>query len=138
MKRFLNTVLKTSMLIVVLLLVSCSNNDENLDLTIQEKIEILESNEWLLKGFENNVMHTFKEGKRYTFYGKDGKFDNEAIPGTESYTKAGELLMMDFNFGNEKTFELQFSCKNRIVSFYENGELNSTLYLRNSNYQECL
>ncbi len=108
------------------------------ELTIQDKVEILKSSEWLLKGFEDRVMHTFSDGKRFTYYGTDSVFSDEAIPGTEDYTITGDLLTIDFHFGNVSTFELKFSCDNNIVKFYKDGELNSVLYKKDSNYKDCL
>lgn len=123
----------------ILMFTSCQENKEELpqELSIESKIELLQQGEWLLKGFETNVMHTFKEGKEYTHYGKDGVF-GEAIPGTKKYTITGNLLTIDYNFGNIKTFEVKFSCNNTIVEFYEKGILNSTYYKKDSNYKDCL
>jgi hypothetical protein len=131
-------------LLVVLLSItvfsSCEDSNEKFstELTIQDKVEILKNGEWLLKGFEDTVMHTFKDGKRFTYYGTAGVFQDEAIPGTEDYIVSGDLLMMDFNFGNNYTFGIKVSCNNTIVEFFRDGELNTTLYKRDSNYKECL
>ena len=121
-------------------LANCNNANEDLplELTIQDKVILLESGEWLLKGFETNVMHTFKAGKKYTFYGSGNVFSNEAIPGTQEYTISGEMLTINYNFGNITSYQLKFSCDNSIVEFYINGKLNTTLYKRNSNYKQCL
>lgn len=107
------------------------------ELTIQEKVSILEGDEWLLKGFETNVMETFVAGEIRTHYGEDNVF-GEHIPGTKDYTITEDLLTVDYHFGNVFTYELKFSCDNNIVEFYKEGELNRTLYRRNSNYQDCL
>ena len=115
-----------------------SNDDLSTELTIQNKVEILKSGEWLLKGFEDTVMHTFKDGKRFTFYGTDSVFADEAIPGTQDYTITGNFLTMDFNFGNVYTYEVKVSCNDTIIEFYKDGELNTTLYKRDSNYKDCL
>lgn len=119
---------------------SCENSNEELnsELTIQKKVELLESSEWLLKGFEDRVMHTFSNGERFTYYGTDNVFSDEAIPGTEDYSITGELLTMDYHFGNIYVYELKFSCDNNIVEFYRDGELNTTLYKRGSSFQNCL
>ena len=106
-------------------------------LNIQEKVALLEGNEWLLKDFEDRVMHTFVDGKRQTQYGEDSVFF-EVLPGKETYEIVGDLLKMDFNFGHVYTFEVRVSCENRIVEFYREGELNTTLYLRGANYKSCL
>lgn len=126
-------------LISTIVFTNCENSNENstLELTIQQKVVLLESSEWLLKGFEDRVMYTFANGDRFTYYGTDNVF-GEAIPGTNDYTITGELLTIDFNFGNMSSYELRFSCDNAIVDFYVDGELNSTLYKRGSNYEQCL
>ena len=51
-----------------------SNDDLSAELTIQNKVEILKSAEWLLKGFEDNTMYTFKDGERFTYYAVDNVF----------------------------------------------------------------
>ena len=119
---------------------SCEDSSEELstELTIQNKVEILKSGEWLLKGFEDRIMHTFKDGKRFTYYGTDNVFTDEAIPETQSYTVSGDLLTMDFNFGNVFTYDVKVSCNDNIIEFYKDGELNTTLYRRGSNYKDCL
>ncbi|MEN8702608.1 MAG: hypothetical protein ABF311_10530 [Polaribacter sp.] len=125
-------------LLTITVFVSCEDNTTEAPLTIQNKIEILETNQWLLKGFEESVMHTFSNGERFTYYAVNNEFTEDAIPGTEDYIISGDLLTMDFHFGNVKTYELVFSCNNTIVEFYSAGILQSTLYQRNSNYQSCL
>lgn len=124
----------------IVTLTSCENSADDIqtELSIQEKVQMLEQNEWLLKDFEDRVMHTFIDGKQFTYYGTDNVFSSEAIPGTQSYTINGEQLTIDYNFGNLKTFDLKVTCDANIIEFYENGELNKTLYRRNSNYKDCL
>jgi len=119
---------------------SCYTLDEGIAevLTIQEKITLLESGEWLLKGFEDRVMHTFKNGECFTFYGSDHVFSDAAIPGTESYTAHSSRLSIDSNAGNVKIYDVTFSCSNNIVEFFHEGTLNMTLYKRYSNYLDCL
>lgn len=125
-------------LLITTVFVSCEEDTIDTALTIQNKIEILEANQWLLKGFEDNVMHTFSNGERFTFYAVDNEFTEDAIPGTEDYSISGDLLIIDFHFGNVQTYELVFSCNNTIVEFYSAGVLQNTLYQRNSNYQSCM
>lgn len=119
---------------------SCENSNEviSTELTIQQKVALLEGNEWLLKGFEDRVMHTFSNGKQFTYYGTDSVFSENPIPGTFDYTITGNLLTIDYHFGNVKTYELKFSCNNNIVELSENGEPGGFLYKRGSNYQICL
>jgi hypothetical protein len=121
-------------------MVSCSdsNDTSNLELSIQDKIQLLEIGEWHPEGFETNVMYTFSNGERFTFYGSNGEYTEPAIPGTQAYTITGDLLTLDFNFGNMATYDIIFSCDNNIVKFFEDGELKHTLYKRGSNYEECL
>ncbi|TMM30684.1 hypothetical protein FDT66_07945 [Polaribacter aestuariivivens] len=140
MKTFINKFFICLTLLTSIALANCNNTNEDfpLELTIQDKVVLLESGEWLLKGFETNVMHTFKAGKKYTFYGSDNVFLNEAIPGTQEYTISGEMLMINYNFGNITSYQLKFSCDNSIVKFYEDDNLNLTLYKRGSKYKSCL
>lgn len=127
-------------LIIAIALTSCEDFNEEFteELTIQQKVALLESGEWLLKGFEDRVMYTFENGERFTFYGTDTVFVDKAIPGTEDYSISGDFLILDLNFGNIKTYELQFSCHHNIAELYENGELHTTMYKRGSNYEQCL
>ncbi len=127
-------------LVLIIFLFSCNEaEDETLEvLTIENKIEILEDGNWLLKGFEDQIMYIFKAGKRETFYGENGVF-SQPIPTTNDYFPTGTKLTIDLNFGNIKTYDVQLSCNNTIVELYdENGSLNSTLYKQNSDYENCL
>jgi len=140
MKNFSKQFIYTITLFLAIGFTSCDDSDDALsaELSIQQKVTLLEGSEWLLKGFEDSVIYTFADGERFTYYGTDSVFSETAIPGTQVYTISGDLLTMDFNFGNISTYELKFSCDNAIVEFYVDGELNSTLYKRDSNYQNCL
>ena len=141
MKNSSNKFLICLTLISTIIFTNCNSSnqeEEDVILSIQSKIELLESSEWLVKDFENRVMHTFKDAQRFTYYGIDTVFSEDPIPGTQAYTITGTLLKMDFNFGNIKTYNLVFSCDNTIVKFYEEGVLNTTLYKRDSNYMQCL
>lgn len=136
MRTFSKSIFAILTVTCLLFFTSCedASNDIPTELTIQNKVELLESSEWLLKGFEDRVMHTFSNGERFTYYGTDNVFSDDAIPGTEDYTITGELLTMDFHFGNIWVYELQFSCDNNIVEFYRDGEVNMTLYKKGSNF----
>ena len=140
MKAILNKTFICLTLLSTIVFTNCDNSNEELplELSIQNKVELIENGQWLLKGFETNVMYAFVAGERLTYYGKDGDFPEAAIPGTQAYTITGELLTLDFNFGNFGLYELRFSCDNNIVEFYLDGEIHSTLYKRESNYKDCL
>ncbi|MDP5093399.1 MAG: hypothetical protein NWQ17_08805 [Polaribacter sp.] len=139
MKNSRNKFLVLFTLISTLTFTNCENSNElPTELSIQQKVALLEGSEWLLKGFEDRVMHTFKDGKKFTYYGTNNVFSETPIPGAFDYTITGNLLTIDLNFGNIKTYEVAFSCNNTIVKFYENGELNSELYKKDSNYKSCL
>lgn len=140
MKTILNKFIVCFTLLSVLVFTSCNDSKDDLDLelSIQQKLAVLQTGDWLLKGFEDRVMHTFSDGKRFTFYGTENIFSDIAIPGTQAYTISGELLTLDFNFGNVKTYEVIVSCENNIVEFYEDGELNATYFKKDSNYKDCL
>ena len=102
-------------LAVITLFISCSESEDLPEvLTIQEKVELLESSEWLLKDFEDSVMYTFSQGERFTFYGVDSVF-GDAIPGTNDYSITGDFFTIDYNFGNISTYDLVVSCNNNIV-----------------------
>ena len=139
MQKIINHFFIYLALVTVISFTSCSS-DENtsIELTIEEKVTLLESNQWLLKDFEDRVMHEFKAGERLTYYGVDNVFSDPAIPGTEDYVVSANMLIMDFHFGNVYTFELKVLCENNIVEFYRDGQLNTTLYRRGSNYEQCL
>lgn len=139
MKNRSNKFLVLFTLISTLTFTNCENSNElSTELSIQQKVALLEGTEWLLKGFEDRVMHTFKDGKQFTYYGTNNVFSENPIPGAFDYTITGNLLTIDLHFGNVKTYEVAFSCNNSIVKFYENGELNSVLYKKGSNYKSCL
>ena len=139
MKNSRNKFLVLFTLISTLTFTNCENSNElPTELSIQQKVALLEGSEWLLKGYEDRVMHTFKYGKQFTYYGTNNVFSETPIPGTHDYTITGNLLTIDLNFGHIKTYEIAFSCNNTIVKFYENGELNSELYKKDSNYKSCL
>lgn len=139
MRNFINKAFVCLTIISSIVFSSCSDSGEILEeLSISEKVGLLEKGEWLLKGFEDRVMHTFVDGKRHTYYGQNNVFSNEAIPGTQEYKIEGNLLTIDYNFGNISTYELKFSCDNTIVEFYKNGQLGTTLYKRGSSYKDCI
>ncbi len=139
MKNLKKQILKSLAIFTLVFVVSCNESEDNLpqELSIQDKMAILENGEWLLKGFEDTVMYTFKNGERSTFYGTEGKF-TEPIPGKNDYSIVDSKLMIDFNFGNTGTFELRVSCNNNIVEMYNGDVVNSTLYRKDSNYKDCL
>lgn len=126
-------------IIILLGFTSCNSNDDELpkELTIEDKIELLEKGDWLLKGFEKNVKHTFNNGKRSTFYGIDGVFTTP-IPRAFDYYKTNEKLTINYGGSNIKSYEVEFSCENTIVSFFINKEILQVLYKEGSNYKTCI
>jgi hypothetical protein len=108
------------------------------ELSIQEKVAVLESSERLLMGFEDRVMHTSLSGERHTYYGTDHVFFDETILGNVDHLIDGNLLSMDFHFDHVYTFEIKVSCDSNIIEFYRDGELNTMLYKSGSNYLDCL
>lgn len=139
MKNLKNQILRGLAILTLTFVVSCAKTEDELpqELTIEDKVAILENGEWLLKDFEDAVMYTFKNGERSTYYGTEGKF-TEPIPEKNDYTVVDSKLMIDFNFGNTGTYELRVSCNNNIIEMYEGNVLNSTLYRKDSNYKDCL
>ncbi|QXP72956.1 hypothetical protein H0I31_04455 [Tenacibaculum sp. AHE15PA] len=129
-------------LMVIGLLVSCNDSSENMpdELSIQEKIEFLESGEWLSENGDNepNVMYTFSKGKRFNSYKSEGVWHEGSTTSSANYMAEENLLTMDFYFGNVYTYNVEFSCDNNIIKFFKDDELADTLYKRNSNYKDCL
>ena len=126
-------------IILLLVLSSCTSNEDELPkkLTIEDKIELLEKGDWLLKGFEKNVKHTFKNGKQSTFYGIDGVFTTP-IPRELDYYLTNQKLTINYGSGNIKSYDVEFSCENSIVSFFLNKEISQVLYKEGSDYQSCV
>jgi len=139
MKTLIKIVFTIFTLSSILFFSSCENSSNEIqkELTILEKVVLLESSEWLLKGFEHNTMHTFAGGERFTYYGTDRVFSDEALPTTQAYSIIDNLMKINFNFGHIRTYEVRFSYNN-IVEFFDAGELSTTLYKRGSNYLDCL
>lgn len=139
MKNSINKLFICLILISTIAFTNCENSKEETlaELTIEEKVTLLESSEWLLKGFESAIKYSFSEGTRSTYYGIDGVF-GQAIPGTNEYSISEDSFVLDLNFGHIKTYQITVSCDNNIVEFFEDGELNNTLYKKDSNYQDCL
>ncbi|TCP23974.1 hypothetical protein EV195_107140 [Tenacibaculum skagerrakense] len=139
MKNLKNQILRGLAILTLTFVVSCAKSEDELpqELTIEDKVAILENGEWLLKDFEDAVMYTFKNGERSTYYGTEGKF-TEPIPGKHSYKIIDSKLMIDFNHGNTKSYELKVTCNKNIIEMYEDDNLISTLYRKDSNYKDCL
>lgn len=139
MKNLKNQILRGLVILTLTFVVSCAKSEDELpqELTIEDKVAILENGEWLLKDFEDAVMYTFKNSERSTFYGEEGNF-TEPIPGKHSYKIIDSKLIIDFNHGNTKSYELKVTCNNNIIEMYEDDNLNSTLYRKDSNYKDCL
>ena len=129
-------------LTVIGLFVSCSDSADNVseELSIQEKIEFLESSEWLRKNGDNepNVMYTFSEGKRFNSYKSEGVWHDGSKVSSADYIAEGNLLTMDFYFGHVYTYNIEFSCDNNIINFFIDGELTDILFKRNSSYKNCI
>lgn len=139
MKNFSKQFIYTITLFLAFGFSSCEDENEviSTELTIQQKVTLLESSEWLLEGFEDRVLYTFKDGKQFTYYGVNTIFDENPIPGTFEYTITGNLLTVDQHFGNVFTYELSFTCDTTIAILSRNGSI-GRLFKRGSNYQDCL
>ncbi|PQJ75842.1 hypothetical protein [Polaribacter gangjinensis] len=140
MKNFFKKFRLFLLLVTVISFTNCEDSNEvvSSELTIQQKVALLEESQWLLKGFEDRVMHTFKDSKQFTYYGTNNVFEENPIPGALNFTIEGNLITIDYNFGNINSYELTFSCNNSIVEFSQNGAVVKTLYKRGSNFQQCL
>lgn len=139
MKNFSKQFIYTITLFLAFGFSSCEDENEviSTELTIQQKVTLLESSEWLLEGFEDRVLYTFKDGKQFTYYGVNTIFDENPIPGTFEYTITGNLLTVDQHFGNVFTYELSFTCDTTIAILSRDGSI-GRLFKRGSNYQDCL
>jgi hypothetical protein len=139
MKNFSKQFIYTITLFLAFGFSSCEDENEviSTELTIQQKVTLLESSEWLLEGFEDRVLYTFKDGKQFTYYGVNTVFDENPIPGTFEYTITGNLLTVDQHFGNVFTYELSFTCDTTIAILSRDGSI-GRLFKRGSNYQDCL
>lgn len=139
MKILSKNILTIFMVLSIVFFCSCETKEEIISDINQTKKELLENGEWLLKDFEDRVMYTFTNGERATYYGESNIFPEEPILSKHIYTVQEDKITIDLNFGNIKIFHIKFSCNNNIVELYDDkGELNSTLYKRNSNYKTCL
>ena len=142
MKNIINKLFVYLALVSTVVFTNCENAENSIteELTIQEKIELLENSEWLSPRGDNepNVMHKFSEGERFTSYKSRGVWHENSIRPSADYITEGDLLTMNFYFGNVYTYDIEFSCDNNIVKFFLDGELHNTHVKRNSNYKDCL
>lgn len=142
MKDFKNKFYLVLSIIATISFINCNNSDDNFpkELTIQEKVELLEGHEWFSENGNRtpNVKFTFSEGKQYNSYLDGDIWHNNSTVSSADYVLEGSFLKMDFYFGNVYTYEIKVTCDNNIVMFISDGELHTTLYKRGSNYNDCL
>ena len=107
---------------------------------------------WHLVGYENSIMYEFIHtdqqvniGLKYTIYSLDSSFNNleDNLGGTPNpYNITGNIITIDYHFGNVVSYEMKYYCDGQIVNFYnvnDNENIHSTLFRENFNYanSEC-
>ena len=117
--------MKKLLLLAVLTLtfLSCEN-DDSVEMSESFTIE----GKWLLENaggseIPPNTMFEFQSGIRYTYYCLDGADcdwtsltkEEDAIPGTNDYTFEDNLLIVDLNFGNMSTNNIEFYSNGNLV-----------------------
>lgn len=122
---------KVIMLMTLLALMSCGDDADNTNCTIEGR--------WLLEGFEQNTLYEFTESLRYTIYSsEEGVFGTieDAIPGPHDYSIVGDSITIDLNFGNFLIAEPQFKCDCNVVDFVRDSGV-STLFKENHDLSSC-
>ncbi|MGC6430889.1 MAG: hypothetical protein ACON5F_07595 [Jejuia sp.] len=123
-----------SFLFIVIVLFSCSTNDDNNN---ANQNSIL--GRWHLVGFEETVMYQFTDDNlRHTLYSTDGTFGGleTAIPNPNSWSIENNKLVVDLNFGNSSTESLSFRCNGNVVDLIsDNGT--SRLFREGYNILNC-
>ena len=94
----------------------------------QEQIE----GRWHLVGYEDNVMYQFVDtelfadaGYKYTIYSTDGNFDDlegdntGGTPNPYSVSVIGDIITIDYHFGNLVSYQMIYKCNGQVVEFYQ-------------------
>ena len=103
---------------------------------------------WHLLGLEDNTLYEFaSDGYRYTIYSNNGEFGGieDAIPNPNQYyyDQYEGYLTIDFGFGNQGDYLLNFRCDGNVVDFYlidmetNSATFHSTLFKEGYNYEDC-
>ncbi|WP_298497175.1 hypothetical protein [uncultured Algibacter sp.] len=120
-------------LILIVLSISCSNNDDNK--SIKDNTII---GRWHVVDFEDTVMYEFTNDLRYTIYSTDGNFDglDSAIPNPNTWTNVDDELVIDLNFGNFLRAIPNFKCDGNVVDLVsQNGT--TVLFRENYIFNNC-
>jgi hypothetical protein len=104
---------------------------------------------WHLIGYENLVMYQFVDtnpfeeaGLKYTIYGDgSGEFDDldgNYTGGTpEPYSIEGDMITIDYHFGNVIDYQMNFKCEGQAVDLYNVDYGGFTLYREFYDYSQC-
>ena len=123
-----------SLLFLSVILVSCSNDDDN----VQSAIENTIIGRWHLVGFEQTVMYEFTATERHTIYSSNGNFGDitTAIPNPNPWVYDGDNLVIDLFFGNSSVSVPNFKCNGNVVDLVsENGT--TTLFREGYDINNC-
>ena len=93
---------------------------------------------WHLVGYEDNIMYQFENNYRYSIYSLDGTFGGieDAGASPNPYILNGDIITLDFFFGNVVSYEMNYTCSGQVVEFkfIENGIVHSILYREGFDY----
>lgn len=123
-----------SLLFLSVILVSCSNDDDD----VQSAIENTIIGRWHLVGFEQTVMYEFTATERHTIYSSNGNFGDitTAIPNPNPWVYDGDNLVIDLFFGNSSVSVPNFKCNGNVVDLVsENGT--TTLFREGYDINNC-
>jgi hypothetical protein len=98
--------------------------------------------------YDDSTLYEFSsDGYKYTIYSNNGVFGGieDAIPNPNQYfyNSDEEVLSIDFGFGNQVDYILDFKCDANVVDFYlldmnaGSVSFHSTLYKEGYNYDNC-
>lgn len=123
-----------SLLFLSIILVSCSNDDDNRQSGSENTI----IGRWHLVGFEETTMYEFTSTEKHTIYSSDGTFGDitTAIPNPNPWIYEEESLVIDLFFGNLWVSVPNFKCNGNVVDLVsENGT--TTLFREGYNINNC-
>lgn len=123
-----------SLLFLSIILVSCSNDDNDQQPAIENTI----IGRWHLVGFEQTVMYEFTATEKHTIYSTNGTFGDitTAIPNPNPWVYEGENLVIDLFFGNSSVSVPNFKCNGNVVDLVsESGT--TTLFREGYNINNC-
>jgi len=127
--------MKKIFLLLSIILMSCSNDDNNQEPVVQEPAAVNTIiGRWHLVGFEQTVMYEFTATHRHTIYSTNGTFGDitTAIPNPNPWIYEGENLVINLFFGNYSVSVPNFKCNGNVVVLGA-----STLFREGYNFNDC-